>query len=77
MLSKAISNARDKVEKEKIYYAAVILISAVSVLLSPFFYVRRGNTVNGRHVKRQWKTVWVSNILIALILLAIWWFWLR
>ncbi|MDO1509141.1 MULTISPECIES: hypothetical protein [unclassified Neisseria] len=64
-------------EKEKIYYAAVILISAVSVLLSPFFYVRRGNTVNSRHAKRQWKTVWISNILITLILLAIWWFWLR
>ena len=27
---------------EKIYYAAIILLSAVSVLLSPFFYVRRG-----------------------------------
>ena len=27
---------------EKIYYSIIILVSALSVLLSPFFYIRRG-----------------------------------
>ena len=60
-------------ETEKIYYAAVILISAISILLSPFFYVRRSKRPPLAHVvRRQWKIVLVSNVVIALILLAVW-----
>ena len=65
-------------ETEKIYYSAVILISALSILLSPFFYIRRGKRpVDGRVMKRQWKIVLFSNLLIVLALIAVWWFWLR
>lgn len=64
-------------EREKIYYAAVILISAVSILLSPFFYVSRGKRLLKPAGSRSWRKVIAGNILMALILLAVWWFWLR
>lgn len=66
-------------EREKIYYAAVIFISTVSILLSPFFYIRRTHRPeNGRSAKRRrWCAVAAGNILMASALLAVWWFWLR
>ncbi|EGV34682.1 Uncharacterised protein [Neisseria weaveri] len=65
-------------EPEKIYYAAVILISAVSILLSPFFYVRRISSAKNRKAdKKDWKIILASNILIAVILIAVWYFWLN
>ncbi|WP_373747047.1 hypothetical protein [Neisseria dentiae] len=65
-------------EREKIYYAAVIFISAVSILLSPFFYVRRTRRPqNGHPAERRWRAVIAGNILMVLALLAMWWFWLR
>ncbi|MFC3875197.1 hypothetical protein [Neisseria musculi] len=65
-------------EREKIYYAAVILISAVSILLSPFFYVRRTRKPqNAQPAERRWRAVVAGNLLMVLALLAVWWFWLR
>ena len=62
---------------EKIYYAVIILLSAVSVLLSPFFYVRRGR--NGLKItpprKRQWRAIVTANLITCLILLLVWYFW--
>lgn len=64
-------------EPEKIYYSIVILISALSILLSPFFYIRRGKRPAQGTVRKQWKIVAASNIIVVLILIAAWWFWLR
>ena len=62
---------------EKIYYAVIISLSAVSVLLSPFFYVRRGR--NGLKItpprKRQWQVIVAANLITCLILLLVWYFW--
>ena len=63
---------------EKIYYAAVILISAVSILLSPFVAVRsRKRAKTGREIRKDWKLVAVSNLVMAALLLVIWLVWLR
>ena len=64
---------------EKIYYAVVILLAAVSVLLSPFFYIRRNRKQppNPRLAKRQWNIVLISNLLIIAGLIAAWYIWLR
>ena len=63
---------------EKIYYAIIILLSAVSVLLSPFFYVRRSR--NGLKItpsrKRQWRAIVAATLITCLILLLVWYFWL-
>ncbi|MDO5070075.1 MAG: hypothetical protein Q4D78_07750 [Neisseria zoodegmatis] len=64
-------------EREKIYYAAVILISAISILLSPFFYVSRGKRLLKPADSRSWRKIIAGNILMALVLLVVWWFWLR
>ncbi|KPN74949.1 hypothetical protein [Neisseria sp. 74A18] len=64
-------------EREKIYYAAVILVSAVSILLSPFFYVSRGKQNAKPAGSRSWMKIIAGNILMAAVLLAVWWFWLR
>ena len=62
---------------EKIYYTIVILVSALSVLLSPFFYIRRGKPQSSRPAARVgWWLIIASNILVVLILLAVWYFWL-
>ena len=62
---------------EKIYYAVIILLSTVSVLLSPFFYVRRSR--NGLKItplrKRQWRVIVAANLITCLILLLVWYFW--
>ncbi|MGF6147323.1 Uncharacterised protein [Kingella potus] len=62
---------------EKIYYAAVILTAAVSVLLSPFFLVRRSRS--GRKAvppsKRQWRIAFAANFTAAAILLLAWYLW--
>ena len=62
---------------EKIYYTIIILVSALSVLLSPFFYIRRGKLQSSRPAARMgWWLIIASNILVALVLLAVWYFWL-
>jgi len=40
-------------EPEKIYYAVVVLVCAASMLLSPFFYVRRTRAVTPVRRRRQ------------------------
>lgn len=73
-----IVNQPNAMTTEKIYYSIVIVLSAVSVLMSPFFYIKRGKTAaNPANVQRQWKTVMISNILILGGLAAAWWFFLR
>lgn len=58
---------------EKIYYAVIILISAVSILLSPFFYVRATKRVKSRHeIKNDWKMVVISSVIMFVVLLLIW-----
>ena len=62
---------------EKIYYSIIILVSALSVLLSPFFYIRRGKPQSSRPAARMgWWLIIAGNILVALVLLAVWYFWL-
>ena len=62
---------------EKIYYAVVVLVCAASMLLSPFFYVRRSR--NGLKItpprKRQWRAIVAANLITCLILLLVWYFW--
>ena len=55
---------------EKIYYAAVIL-------LSPFFYVRRSRTALTIHppTKRQWYWALAVNTVLCAVLLAAWYLW--
>lgn len=68
---------RQAMEREKIYYATVILISAASVLLSPFFYVRRSRKTARTANPQSWLKIVAGNVVTALVLLAVWWFWLR
>ena len=63
-------------EPEKIYYAVVGLVCAASMLLSPFFYVRRTRAVTPVRRRRQWKVIAVSNLLMIAVLLFVWWKWL-
>ena len=63
-------------ETEKIYYAVIILLCAASMLLSPFFYVRRTRAVTPVRHRRQWKVIAVSNLLMIAVLLFVWWKWL-
>ena len=73
-----IMNAPNAMTTEKIYYSIVIVLSAVSILMSPFFYIKRGKAAaTPANVQRQWKTVMISNILILGGLAAAWWFFLR
>lgn len=65
-------------EREKIYYAVAVLVSAVSVLISPFFYVRRERQLkNGGNQTRHWRVIAASSLITVSALLAVWWFWLR
>lgn len=62
-------------ENEKIYYALIILLCTASMLLSPFFYIRRTRSgTELRRARRQWKPIIVSNILMIIALL-VWWKW--
>ncbi|QMT40894.1 hypothetical protein [Neisseria shayeganii] len=61
---------------EKIYYAGLTLLLAVSMLLSPFFYVRLRKTARQRPTAARWRKVWLANLLATLLVLLIWW-WLR
>lgn len=61
---------------EKIYYAGLTLLLAVSMLLSPFFYVRLRKAAHQRPTAARWRKVWLANLLAALLVLLIWW-WLR
>lgn len=59
---------------DKIYYSVVVLIAAVSVLLSPFFYVRRAGSgkVTGQPKKPvAWRLILASYVIVGAILLAL------
>ncbi len=61
-------------EQEKIYYAIIVLLCAVSMLLSPFFYIRREYRNQSRVSKpKQWKIIFIANIVMCIILMAVWW----
>ena len=66
-----------KPKQKRPHYAVIILLSAVSVLLSPFFYIRRSR--NGLKItpprKRQWWAIVAANLITCLILLLVWYFW--
>ncbi|EGZ51245.1 hypothetical protein [Neisseria wadsworthii] len=62
---------------EKIYYAVIILISAISILLSPFFYVQTKKRIKTRHeIKNDWKIIAISSVIMFIVLLLIWLVWL-
>ena len=62
-------------ETEKIYYAVIILLCAASMLLSPFFYIRRTRSgAELRRTPRQWKPIIIAN-LVMIIALVVWWIW--
>ncbi|MDO4696965.1 MAG: hypothetical protein Q4A49_05545 [Neisseria sp.] len=67
-------------ETEKLYYAALMLICAVSILLSPFFYMRMlpGSRKTPPVFRpKRWPAIIVGNITAILALLAVWYFLLR
>ena len=60
---------------EKLYYSIVVLVAAVSVLLSPFFYVRSNNEPKIRKPV-AWRLIIASYLIIGTILLALaYWYW--
>lgn len=62
-------------ETHKIYYAVIILVCAASMLLSPFFYIRRTRSgAELRRSPRQWKPILFANI-IMIAALFVWWKW--
>ena len=66
---------RNDMETHKIYYAVIILLCAASMLLSPFFYIRRTRSgAELRHAPRQWKPIIIAN-LVMIIALVVWWIW--
>ena len=66
---------RNDMETHKIYYAAIILVCAASMLLSPFFYIRRTRSgAELRRAPRQWKPILFANI-IMIAALFVWWKW--
>ena len=56
---------------EKLYYSGVVLVSAISVLLSPFFYVRRGNSTAKVRKPVAWRWIIASYLIIGGVLLAL------
>ena len=61
---------------DKIYYAVIILICAASMLLSPFFYIRR--TLDGAQLRQRpknWKPIIFANLIMIAALVFIWWKW--
>ena len=66
---------RNDMETHKIYYAVIILVCAASMLLSPFFYIRRTRSgTELRRAPRQWKPILFANI-IMIVALFVWWKW--
>ena len=66
---------RNDMETHKIYYAVIILVCAASMLLSPFFYIRRTRSgAELRRAPRQWKPILFANI-IMIAALFVWWKW--
>ena len=66
---------RNDMETHKIYYAVIILVCAASMLLSPFFYIRRTRSgAELRHAPRQWKPIIIANLVMIIALVA-WWIW--
>lgn len=66
---------RNNMETHKIYYAVIILVCAASMLLSPFFYIRRTRSgAELRRAPRQWKPILFANI-IMIAALFVWWKW--
>lgn len=66
---------RNDMETHKIYYAVIILVCATSMLLSPFFYIRRTRSgTELRRAPRQWKPILFANI-IMIAALFVWWKW--
>lgn len=66
---------RNDMETHKIYYAVIILVCATSMLLSPFFYIRRTRSgTELRRAPRQWKPILFANILM-IAALFVWWKW--
>jgi len=66
---------RNDMETHKIYYAVIILVCAASMLLSPFFYIRRTRSGSElRRAPRQWKPILFANI-IMIAALFVWWKW--
>ncbi len=66
---------RNDMETHKIYYAVIILVCAASMLLSPFFYIRRTRSgTELRRAPRQWKPILFANI-IMIAALFVWWKW--
>ena len=63
---------------EKIYYAILVLISALSILLTPFFYIRRPQRtrIAPQKMRLHWLLIMISNVIMVAVLLAIWYFWL-
>ena len=58
---------------EKIYYAAVVFCAAVSVLLTPFFLVRRSSGRRQvRYAKKLWLLALAANLLVCGVLLLAW-----
>ena len=61
---------------EKIYYTIIILVSALSVLLSPFFYIRRTrNATEVRQQPQRWTPIIIANLIMIAALVFIWWKW--
>lgn len=61
---------------EKIYYGIVIFLCAVSMLLSPFFYMNlAGSKAKRRQKSRQWRVIALSNIVMLAALVWIWLVW--
>ena len=56
---------------EKLYYSIVVLVAAVSVLLSPFFYVRRGSGAAKGRKPVAWRWIIASYLIIGGVLLAL------
>ena len=57
---------------EKIYYAILVLISAISILLTPFFYIRRPQHAQPKPIQQQWLLIIISNTIMVIIILALW-----
>lgn len=58
---------------EKIYYAIVVLISAISILLSPFFYIKRSRKSKPptQVFPKKWRIFWIVISYVLIITLVI------